>query len=185
MSDPLKRGFTLIELLVVIAIVAVLAVTVILTLNPAELLRQSRDATRFSDMTSLNKAMSLYSVQTSSPNFGTSSLTFLSLPTGHSRCGAYNCLASEPNLSLLDGTGWVPVNLASLGSLTPLSTLPVDPVNDAGSSPGSAYTYVYQPISGGTWMFGMLPESQKNRQNGFLIGLGYIRYFPSPSSLGD
>jgi prepilin-type N-terminal cleavage/methylation domain-containing protein len=41
-SDHL--GFTLIELLVVIAILAIIAVVVILTLNPAELLRQSRDA---------------------------------------------------------------------------------------------------------------------------------------------
>src|SRR3989338_2108717 len=48
-----SKGFTLIELLVVIAIIAVLAVAVILTLNPAELLKQARDSTRVSDMSTL------------------------------------------------------------------------------------------------------------------------------------
>src|ERR1700690_1366993 len=41
MRTSSHKAFTLIELLVVIAIIAILAVVVILTLNPAELLRQS------------------------------------------------------------------------------------------------------------------------------------------------
>ena len=45
-----KKGFTLIELLIVIAIIAILAVVVVLVLNPAELLRQSRDSQRLSDI---------------------------------------------------------------------------------------------------------------------------------------
>ncbi|MBI2888821.1 MAG: prepilin-type N-terminal cleavage/methylation domain-containing protein, partial [Candidatus Liptonbacteria bacterium] len=45
-----EKGFTLIELLVVIAIVAILAVVLILTLNPAQILAQSRDSTRISDL---------------------------------------------------------------------------------------------------------------------------------------
>ena len=48
-----RKGFTLIELLIVIAVIAILAVIVVLTLNPAELLRQSRDADRLSDMATL------------------------------------------------------------------------------------------------------------------------------------
>ena len=50
----MKKGFTLIELLIVIAILAVLGVTVTLVLNPAELLRQGRDSTRISDLSSIN-----------------------------------------------------------------------------------------------------------------------------------
>jgi prepilin-type N-terminal cleavage/methylation domain-containing protein len=46
-------GFTLIELLVVIAIIAILAVVVVLTLNPVQLLAESRDANRVSDMATL------------------------------------------------------------------------------------------------------------------------------------
>ena len=40
-----RKAFTLIELLVVIAIIAVLSVVVILSLNPAELLRQAPHTT--------------------------------------------------------------------------------------------------------------------------------------------
>ena len=54
------KGFTLIELLIVIGIIAVLAVVVLLTLNPAELLRQARDSNRVSDLASLNSALSYY-----------------------------------------------------------------------------------------------------------------------------
>src|ERR1700677_2137794 len=78
-----KKGFTLIELLVVIAIIAILSVVVILTLNPAELLRQNRDSSRLSDMTTLNDAVSLYSQdQSSASNFslGSSSVVYVSIP---------------------------------------------------------------------------------------------------------
>src|SRR5471030_3210736 len=55
-----RSGFTLIELLVVIAIIAILSVVVILTLNPAELLRQARDSNRVSDFATLKSALGLY-----------------------------------------------------------------------------------------------------------------------------
>src|ERR1039458_7608646 len=60
-----RKGFTLIELLVVIAIIAILAVVVVLTLNPAELLRQSRDANRVSDLATLNAAINIYNTDQS------------------------------------------------------------------------------------------------------------------------
>ncbi|HEY4525527.1 MAG TPA: prepilin-type N-terminal cleavage/methylation domain-containing protein, partial [Candidatus Paceibacterota bacterium] len=49
-----RKSFTLIELLIVIAIVAILSTVVIITLNPAELLRQSRDSVRLSDLSLMN-----------------------------------------------------------------------------------------------------------------------------------
>lgn len=55
-----RRAFTLIELLVVIAIIAILSVVVVLSLNPAETLRQSRDSNRVSDLDTLTHALSLY-----------------------------------------------------------------------------------------------------------------------------
>jgi prepilin-type N-terminal cleavage/methylation domain-containing protein len=75
-----RKAFTLIELLVVIAIIAILSVVVILTLNPAELLRQSRDSNRISDMATLKSAISLYLADVSSPTIGTSGACYLSLP---------------------------------------------------------------------------------------------------------
>src|SRR5271156_210597 len=69
-----KRGFTLIELLVVIAIIAILSVVVILTLNPAELLRQSRDSNRISDLSVTKSAIAFYLVSVTTPNLVSSSI---------------------------------------------------------------------------------------------------------------
>lgn len=57
-----RSDFTLIELLVVIAIIVILAAVVILTLNPGQLLKQSRDANRLSDLDCLNHALGVYQV---------------------------------------------------------------------------------------------------------------------------
>ena len=65
-----KKGFTLIELLVVIAIIAILSVVVVLTLNPAEMLRRSRDSNRASDLSMIKTAISLYLADVSSTTHG-------------------------------------------------------------------------------------------------------------------
>ncbi len=57
-SERHSSAFTLIELLVVIAVIAILSVVVVLSLNPGELLRESRDTTRISDLDTLNRALS-------------------------------------------------------------------------------------------------------------------------------
>ena len=49
----------MIELLVVLALVAILSVVVVMTLNPAELLKQARDSNRFSDISTINTALNL------------------------------------------------------------------------------------------------------------------------------
>src|SRR5258708_6841103 len=79
-----RQGFTLIELLVVIAIIAVLSVVVILSLNPAELLRQARDSNRISDMATLKSAVSLYLADVTSPFIGTSSICYAGINMGSS-----------------------------------------------------------------------------------------------------
>ncbi|MCL5733700.1 MAG: type II secretion system GspH family protein, partial [Patescibacteria group bacterium] len=73
-----RSSFTLIELLIVIAILVILAVVVILTLNPSELLAQSRDSARLSDMASLNSAINIYLVDSAGTGFlGTSSVVYV------------------------------------------------------------------------------------------------------------
>ena len=157
-----RNAFTLIELLVVIAIIAILSVVVILTLNPAQLLMQSRDANRFSDMASLNDVLGIYLTNSTTGSLGTASTTYISisdplatstagdqcqglslppLPTGDS----YHCAASSTNRSVT-GNGWLPVNFSSLSSGSPLGSLPIDPVNTT----SSGYYYTYTPAPNGT-----------------------------------
>src|ERR1700679_2456531 len=90
-----KKGFTLIELLVVIAIIAILSVVVILTLNPAELLRQSRDSNRISDLSVTKSAISFYLASVSTPSIGTSTVCYVDasgLVAGAAQEGTSSCV---------------------------------------------------------------------------------------------
>lgn len=143
-----RAGFTLIELLVVIAIVAVLSVVVILTLNPAQLLKQARDSTRLSDMASISRAISIFQVDQGGP-LGITSTTYVSIADTSATCAnlglpslpagyTYNCVTTS-TLRNTDGTGWIPVNFKNMSTGAPLSALPIDPNN--ASSSRLYYTY--------------------------------------------
>jgi prepilin-type N-terminal cleavage/methylation domain-containing protein len=142
-----RSGFTLIELLVVIAIIAILSVVVILSLNPAELLRQARDSNRISDMATLKSALSLFEadVATSSVSaLGSSTILYDSGNAGlvlatfdgtNTAMWGYvladtTALVSSTNRSV-SGSGWIPTNLSAISSGAPIGALPVDPVNNA------------------------------------------------------
>jgi prepilin-type N-terminal cleavage/methylation domain-containing protein len=167
-SHP-RKAFTLIELLVVIAIVAILAVVVVLTLNPAQLLAQSRDANRVSDMATLNSALNLYTVDAGGTgSLGTSSIVYTSLSDTSSTCGnlglpalpassTYNCAVSTSSRNI-NTTGWIPVNFQNISSGAPFGSLPIDPVNT--SSSGLYYTY---STNGSQFEVTALPESQKQK----------------------
>src|SRR5690348_13507790 len=126
------KGFTLIELLVVIAIIAILSIVVILTLNPAELLRQSRDSNRISDLSVTKSAISFYLASVTSPALNspagvatTSAVcymdTTLANATTSLNCGVFfqsmtGGAVSSTNYSLstaVDGTGWIPINFST------------------------------------------------------------------------
>ena len=163
------HSFTLIELLVVLALVAILSVVVILTLNPAELLKQARDSNRLSDLATINTALNLFSTDVIGGFMGTSTIVYTSLvntvnpatttcagmglpalPTGWT----YNCPTSTQSLRNTDGTGWIPVNFQRISSNSPISQLPIDPQNATSTK---YYTYV----TGGSWKVMATPESQK------------------------
>ena len=173
----MRSGFTLIELLVVIAIIAILSVTVVLALNPAELLRQSRDSNRLADMSSLATVLGVFTSQ-SSGFLGTSSVIYVSIPdpTATSSAGdqcqglgllalpsssySYHCAASA-YYRKVDGTGWIPVNFTSLSGGSPLGQLPIDPTN--ASSSRTYYTYA---TNGSQYEVTMAPESAKYKLGG-------------------
>ena len=101
-----KKGFTLVELLVVVAIMGILMAAVVLAINPAEMMKKSRDATRLSDMVSLRQAL----------DFAVADGTELTVTAaaGDSTIGT----------RVTTGAGWVNVDVSKY-----LSTLPIDPRN--------------------------------------------------------
>ena len=155
----MSRGFTLIELLVVIAIIAILAVVVVLTLNPGQLILQARDNTRLADLSTLQDAIGLYQQDAGSNgtlNLGVASTVYVSIPdptsttTAGDQCQGlglpslptgwnYHCAATS-TFRLVNGTGWIPLNLSTISYGQPLGQLPIDPLNTSSTRTYDTYT---------------------------------------------
>jgi prepilin-type N-terminal cleavage/methylation domain-containing protein len=129
----MRKGFTLIELLVVIAILAVMSVAVVLVLNPAELIRQGRDATRMSDLAAINSAISL--LVADKPSASWSATTTCTFGTTGMAVSATTTCAQNSSTSIL-GTGWINVDFTQISSGAPLSKLPLDPDNGESTASG-------------------------------------------------
>lgn len=142
MKKSAPSGFTLVELLVVIAIIAILALVVVLAINPLEVLKRGRDATRLADLATMQQAISV-AVQEDSAN------------TDPWCNGADPCTGnSNSGTRKTDGTGWVKVNIAAQKTVQ-MSTLPVDPTNDA-----VTYHYLYAGDANGYELNGKLESTQ-------------------------
>ncbi|MFA6354653.1 MAG: type II secretion system protein [Candidatus Paceibacterota bacterium] len=180
MQNKQVKGFTLIELLIVIGIIAILATVVILTLNPAELLRQSRDTTRFSDLSTLNSAIALYLSDVPAAYLGTSTTwCFTSLDasstlgTAGNQCGfrfpslgAGAATVGATTSRAINGTGWIPIDFTKISTGSPLPQLPVDPVvpNTFGptvTTTSDDFYYAYMTGTNNTYEVNTRIESQK------------------------
>lgn len=139
----MHKGFTLLELLIVIGIMAILVTAATIILNPAELLRQARDAQRLADLDALKSSIAMHLATGNSPdvNFGLTGLvvkcavatTSPFTGTGNG-CGTGTATSSR----VVTGGGWVAVNLTDVaGGVAPLSVLPIDPTNT------TDYQYAY------------------------------------------
>lgn len=131
----MKKGFTLIELLIVIGILAILATTVVLVLNPAQLLAQARDSQRISDLSSVKSAIALYLTTVTSPTLGEEARATFSTTCWYTCAGAATCVINAT--TTVAGAGWVGVDLTGTSGGSPLSSLPMDPTGDA------TYQYTY------------------------------------------
>ncbi len=150
-----RKGFTLIELLIVIGVLAILATAVVLVLNPAEILRRTRDSQRLNDFRTIQNAINLYLLRNTSPQttLGTGciggSSSYPQWRASISGVGTIasgypeqpfinstlpnNVEASTPLASPKDvgGSGWISINFNQMADNAPFSRLPVDPINNA------------------------------------------------------
>ncbi|MDQ3099382.1 MAG: type II secretion system GspH family protein [bacterium] len=126
-----QQGFTLIELLVVIAIVAALAVTVFVALNPAQRLKDARDARRLTDAESILTAVHQYITD----NKGVT--TALALTTTDAQLGTGLAAACSP---VTTGGCAVAASTACKDLTTPLAkylkSMPTDPLTGTAASTG-------------------------------------------------
>jgi prepilin-type N-terminal cleavage/methylation domain-containing protein len=151
------EGFTLLELLIVITIIAILSVALVFVLNPAETLAKSRDTQRMADLSTLKTAIGIYLTSSSTPQLdgsggtlndkcdgGTAAneLLWVSVPTATETItdttppAGWTALvtswkqpATNAGASVVDGTGWIPIKLSGLVGGSPISSMPLDPVN--------------------------------------------------------
>lgn len=156
----MKKGFTLIELLIVIGILAILATTVVLVLNPAQILQESRDTQRISDLSTIQSAVGLMlATDASIPDFANQPrCTFggatpcAAVTVGIDSCAGFtntdasvggtaaDCVIPvAADLRKVDGNGWVGIDLTGTAGGSPVANLPNDPTNDL--------TYYYAYIS--------------------------------------
>jgi len=171
-----KSGFTLLELLIVITILAILTLVVVLFINPVEMLKKSRDVQRMSDMATTQSAIVLYLQDKTTNTMGASGAGPASIATPCWNSGSATAASSTQWLSIYDGggtftygyasssqanytknngTGWVPVNFASVAasSSPPIAKLPIDPINTRASSLYYRYACVNNSTTGGNNTF--------------------------------
>ena len=129
----MKKGFTLIELLIVIGILAILATTVVLVLNPAQLLAQARDTQRISDLSTVKSAIAVYLSTATDPT-----LTAGPYSTSDTTCGFGAASCTVTTSTVVTGSGWVAIDLTASSGGSPVSVLPIDPTNTA------IYQYAYK-----------------------------------------
>ncbi len=134
-----------------------------MVLNPSEMLKKSRDAQRISDLTALKKAIEIYKTNIPSAKLaganntgckGTTISTawqpatdhiYYSLPTETGTItatvldgttfttGGGIQQVAKSSLGKVDGNGWLPIDFSSLSGGSPISALPIDPVNTISS----------------------------------------------------
>jgi len=166
------KGFTLVELSLTIAIVAALSTLVVVVFNPAELSAQMRDGQRFAAIGTLRETVGVLVAENPAAGFGATNRVFISLPDTFHDCPnvrlllppppagrTYHCVTAE-NLMRIDGHGWLPVNFTAIRGGSPISVLPIDPINNP------SFFYEYIPATHHRYTFSARIESIRYRVQG-------------------
>ncbi len=118
MWRKIRKGFTLIELLLMITIIVIMTALILIAINPAEMARRGRDATRFQDLESIRKAIAILTAQESAELPG-------DLASPHT--------GSTLNPAQTRECGDTVNNWLGMDVCTYLPTLPIDPRHGDGS----------------------------------------------------
>ncbi len=128
-------------MIVVIAIIIILASALLVTINPSNTLRKTRDSRRIEDLSTVNKALTLAIAN------GKITIPLVSIAE-RSSCN------NDPNVQEVTGQGWVGGWTGSLKDF--ISTLPKDPLN------ADIYCYYFAMSATGMWELATTIESYEN-----------------------
>lgn len=131
------KGFTLIELIIVITILVILGIVVVMLIDPAEILAQSRDSQRISDLATMKGATQLVLAAGIPSNYGTvcdtaqpiTTMSKVFASTVTAGTSGYSVVTATSTRSLVDSTGWVKIDYTTPSTGRALSSLPADPTN--------------------------------------------------------
>ena len=154
-----NKAFTTIELLITLGILALVSTIVVLIINPVQLVAQSRDAQRISDLKRIDTAIQLSRNsldETLNETLVEANIVYVSLPDtdNNDLCNEYTlptltsgwfyrCMAPNSDLRNINNSGWIPINFTSV-TTNPLISLPVDPINTA---TGGYYAYTQSGLA--------------------------------------
>jgi len=153
MKHTQQKGFTLIELLVVIAIIGILAAVILLAINPAEMLRKTRDSARLQEITNLKKGID--------SQIATETANILEPVQSANRCTFADPCNSSTGTRNIEGTGWLPLDLQDY-----IPVLPVDPrdnISNTRIATGiQATPRIWFATDGSAYKLGIYMESSQN-----------------------
>jgi len=137
------KGFTLVELIIVIAVIAILAAAIFVAIDPARRLHESRNARRWSDVTTLVDAIVKYQADNAGTHYSAVSgitggkYVIMGTTTDDDGLCAEEDTAADACANVSTGSGTSDcIDLSSIGS-NYLGNVPYDPQN--GSAEDTSY----------------------------------------------